>query len=86
MLKPFLCVGEGSLLVSPGATGAVVSGSGGNTVVVTGTINAINALLDGLSGASVRFEPPQGNAAPTSLKLVINDLGNGGAGGMKTGI
>ena len=41
-----LAVTEGTLTVSAGTSGAVVSGSGTNTVTVTGTLAQINALLN----------------------------------------
>ena len=41
-----LAVTEGTLTVAAGTSGAVVSGSGTNTVTVTGTLAQINALLN----------------------------------------
>ena len=41
-----LAVTEGTLTVTAGTSGAVVSGSGTNTVTVTGTLAQINALLN----------------------------------------
>ncbi len=41
-----LSVTEGTLTVTAGTSGAVVGGSGSNTVTVTGTLAQINALLN----------------------------------------
>ena len=50
-----LAVTEGTLTVAAGTSGAVVSGSGTNTVTVTGTLAQINALLNTDSTSTVSY-------------------------------
>ena len=72
---------EGTLTVTAGTSGAVVSGSGTNTVTVTGTLAQINALLntDGTSTVSY-IDATDTPSASATLTLLINDNGlSGGA-------
>ena len=81
-----LSVTEGTLTVTAGTSGAVVSGSGTSTVTITGTLAQINALLntDGTSTVSYidNTDTPSASAA---LTLSVNDNGNFGIGGALTG-
>ena len=45
----------------------------------TGTVDGINAALNGLN-----FKPSPDYAGPASIVIAVNDLGNGGTGGTKT--
>ncbi len=65
-------VGEQAVLTS-------ITGSGTNTLVLTGTIAEINAVLQGLSYSS----PLNFNGSDT-LTILTNDNGNTGAGGPMT--
>ncbi|RZI79930.1 MAG: hypothetical protein EOP38_24035, partial [Rubrivivax sp.] len=81
-----LSVVSGTLTVAAGSTGVVVSGSGTNTVTLTGTLAQINTLLAGGSGGTATYilnsdTPP----ASDTLTLAVNDQGNTGSGGAKTG-
>jgi len=77
-----LSVVSGTLNVAAGSTGVVVSGSGTTTLTLTGTIAQINALFDGLQGATLRYlvntdQPPPSD----TLTLMVNDQGHSGPGG-----
>ena len=74
-----LAVTEGTLTVTAGTSGAVVSGSGSNSVTVTGTLAQINALLntDGTSTVSY-IDATDTPSASATLTLSINDNGNSG--------
>ncbi len=79
-------VASGTLQAAAGSTGAVISGTGTGTVTLTGTLAQINALLAGSGGATLGFihtsdAPP----ASTVLTLAINDQGNTGTGGARSG-
>ena len=81
-----LSVVSGTLTVTAGTTGAAVSGSGSNSVTLTGTLTQINNLLAGNLGATASYiinsnTPP----ASDTLTLGVNDGGNTGSGGAKTG-
>ena len=79
-------VGYGLLSVSLGTSGAsVVSGNGTGTVVLSGTIAQLNALLNSDATSVVTFTadtdaPP----ATTVLTVAIDDNGNTGSGGALT--
>ena len=77
---------NGILTVSAGTSGANVSGSGTNSVTLTGTLAQINDLLNTNATSGVSFTantdtPP----ASTTLTVGINDGGNSGSGGALTG-
>ena len=82
-----LSVGYGILKINAGTSGAtVVSGSGTSTVVVSGTIAQLNALLNTDATSGFRYiadtdAPP----ASTNLTVSVNDNGNTGGGGAQTG-
>ena len=70
-----------------GTTGAGVSGSGTNTLTLTGTITQINNLLAGSGSATLSYvinsdTPP----ASDTLSVLVNDNGNTGSGGALTGL
>ena len=80
-----LSVVSGTLTVTAGTTGAAVSGSGSNSVTLTGTLTQINNLLAGNLGATASYiissdAPP----ASDTLTLSVNDGGNTGSGGAQT--
>ncbi|WP_290689202.1 Ig-like domain-containing protein [Aquabacterium sp.] len=81
-----LSVTSGTLTVSAGATGVLVSGSTTSTITLTGTLTQINNLLAGNGGATLSYiinsdAPP----ASDTLTLLASDLGNTGSGGTLTG-
>ena len=74
-----LAVTEGTLTVTAGTSGAVVSGSGTNTVTVTGTLAQINALLNTDATSTVSYiDATDTPSASATLTLSINDNGLGG--------
>ena len=80
-----LSVVSGTLTASAGTTGVSVSGSGSNTVTLTGTLAQINDLLAGNLGGAVSYlinsdTPP----ASDTLTLSVDDGGNLGSGGAMT--
>ncbi len=82
-----LSVVEGTLTVTAGTSGVTsVTGSGTNSVVITGTIAQIDALLntDGTSAVSY-IDNTDNPSASTTLTLSINDNGNTGTGGPQVG-
>jgi Ca2+-binding RTX toxin-like protein len=75
-----LSVGHGLLSLGAGDSGAqIVSGNGSGSVVVSGTLDQINALLGTTGTGSVDFTST-GDAPPasTTLTLIVNDGGNSG--------
>src|SRR4029077_16673728 len=74
-----LSVTEGTLTVTAGTSGAVVGGSGSNTVTVTGTLAQINALLSTDGSSTVSYiDATDTPSASATLTLSINDNGNSG--------
>jgi hypothetical protein len=65
----------GTLNVAAGG-GVTIAGNGTDTLVLTGSQTAINALLNGLT-----FTPAAQFAGTTTLTVTTNDLGNTGTGG-----
>ncbi len=82
-----LSVGYGVLDIAAGSSGAtIVSGNGSGSVVVSGTIAQLNALLGSDATSSITYTadtdaPP----ASTTLTVSVDDGGNTGAGGALTG-
>ncbi|MEX2558820.1 MAG: Ig-like domain-containing protein [Pirellulales bacterium] len=74
-LRLSLTASNGVLTLATTA-GLTVSGNGTSAVVATGLVANINVALDGLV-----FRPDLDFAGPASITLVVNDLGNTGAGG-----
>ncbi|MEW6348652.1 MAG: DUF4347 domain-containing protein [Thermodesulfobacteriota bacterium] len=79
-LQVQLSVSNGTLTLSGtgGLTFTSGDGSGDPVMAFTGSLNNINAALDGL-----RFDPTLNWNGSTSLQVVSNDLGNTGSGGAK---
>ncbi|WP_235712950.1 type I secretion C-terminal target domain-containing protein [Aeromonas caviae] len=71
-----LSVLHGTLELAAGS-GVTVSGSGSNTLVLSGSQDAINALLAG----GVTYQGEQDFNGQDALTMVTNDLGNTGSGG-----
>ena len=70
-----LAIADGALALSR-TDDLAVTGNGGATVVLAGTIAAINAALDGLS-----YTPPANAHGPRLLSITTTDAGHEGAGG-----
>ncbi|MDQ8003742.1 MAG: Ig-like domain-containing protein [Pedobacter sp.] len=66
--------GKGSIAAT-NETGIVITGSGTNTVTITGTVAAINAFID---AAKVTYSPAANDNGTVNLTTSINDLGNTG--------
>ena len=82
-----LSVNEGTLNVSAGSSGAVVTNSGSSSVTIAGTLAQINALLAGTATTPGAVDFIDNNDNPSSsvtLTLAINDNGNTGGGGAKS--
>ncbi|WP_458773222.1 T1SS-143 repeat domain-containing protein, partial [Aeromonas caviae] len=75
-LSVTLSVLHGTLELAAGS-GVTVSGSGSNTLVLSGSQDAINALLAG----GVTYQGEQDINGQDALTMVTNDLGNTGSGG-----
>jgi len=76
-----LSVTEGTLTVTAGGSGAVVSNSGTSSVTLTGTLAQINALLTTDGTSTVSYTDGTDNpSASATLTLAINDNGNTGGG------
>ena len=72
--------------MTAGASGAVVGGSGTNTVTITGTLAQINALLNTDGTTTVSYiDATDTPSASATLTLSINDNGNTGGGAALTG-
>ena len=80
-----LSVGEGTLAVDAGSSGAIVSGSGAS-ITISGTIVQINDVLGGGADSKLSYvDNTDTPSASTTLTLTIDDGGNTGAPGAKTG-
>ncbi|WP_244463004.1 type I secretion C-terminal target domain-containing protein [Aeromonas popoffii] len=71
-----LSVEHGTLNLAAGS-GVTVSGNGSGTLVLSGSLDAINALLSG----GVTYQGKQDFNGQDQLTMVTNDLGNTGSGG-----
>ncbi|WP_438547322.1 retention module-containing protein [Aeromonas popoffii] len=71
-----LSVEHGTLNLATGS-GVTVSGNGSGTLVLSGPLDAINALLSG----GVTYQGKQDFNGQDPLTMVTNDLGNTGSGG-----
>ncbi|RQM72858.1 retention module-containing protein [Aeromonas jandaei] len=71
-----LSVGHGTLTLAAGS-GVTVTGSGTGSLVLSGSLAAINALLAG----GVTYQGVQDFNGQDQLTMVTNDLGNTGSGG-----
>ena len=78
-----LSVTEGTLNVQAGSSGAIVSGSPGTSVTITGTLTQINALLNTDGTSVVQYtETDNSPSATVTLTLAIDDNGNTGGGNL----
>lgn len=87
VLTATLAVDYGLLNVAVGTSGAtIVSGNGTGSVVVSGTLAQINALLNTDATSTLTYTPHT-DAPPASanLTVAVNDGGNTGTGGERTG-
>jgi hypothetical protein len=81
-----LSVGEGTLHVDAGTSGAVVSNDNTSSVTITGTIAQINAALNtDLTSAVSYIDNTDNPSASTTLTLHIDDGGATGSGSALTG-
>jgi hypothetical protein len=82
-----LSVGEGTLTLAAGTSGAVIdSGNGTGSVTFHGTIAQINDLLNtDATSTFIYNDNTDTPSANTTLTLQINDNGNTGTGGPLTG-
>ena len=75
-----LSVSAGALTALPGPF-VSVTGSGTDSITLTGTISAINSFI---ATGSVKFTTPLNSNASETLTVVVDDGGNTGSGGAKT--
>jgi hypothetical protein len=87
VLTATLGVGYGVLNITAGTSGAtIVSGNGTGSVVVSGTLAQLNALLTGDATSTLTFTPnTDAPPANTTLTVSVDDGGSTGAGGAQTG-
>ncbi|QDS92976.1 Cadherin domain protein [Roseimaritima multifibrata] len=80
-------VGEGILNVTAGDSGVVIeSGNASASVVLTGTVDAINQLLTGTSSGTVSYlNDSDTPATSTLISVTVNDHGNSGSDPGTTG-
>ncbi|MBY0230554.1 MAG: lamin tail domain-containing protein [Gemmataceae bacterium] len=71
--------GTFTLATTTGLTFTAGDGTADATMTFTGTVNAINAALDGLA-----YAPGTGYTGNATLTASVDDLGNNGTGGAKT--
>ena len=77
-----LAVTEGTLNVTAGTSGAVVTNSGTSSVTITGTVAQINALLNTNGTSTVSYvDNTDTPSASSTLTLTVHDNGNTGTGG-----
>jgi VCBS repeat-containing protein len=80
-----LSVTEGTLTVTAGGSGAVVSNSGTASVTITGTVTQINNLLGADATSTLSYiDSSDAPSASTTLTLQVSDNGNTGSGGTQT--
>ncbi len=72
-LSTTLSVAHGTLSLGAFSGGAIATGDGTGTVVITGTLTQINSAL-----ASLTYQPVHGYYGPDTLQVVTNDNGNTG--------
>ena len=78
-----LSVTEGTLAVTAGGSGAVVSNSGTSSVTITGTMTQINNLLNIDATSTVSYtDGTDTPSASATLTLQVNDNGNTGGGSL----
>lgn len=85
-IQATVSVDAGTLTTNAGTTGVAIAGSGTSTLTLTGTVAQINDLLAGNLGGTLTYivssdTPP----ASATLTLSVDDQGNSGAGGARSG-
>ncbi|MBO8087685.1 MAG: DUF4347 domain-containing protein, partial [Marichromatium sp.] len=79
-LTATLAAAEGTLSVAVGDSGASIgSGNGSGTVVLTGTLAQLDALLTGGGTGTIAYSAVDAPSASTTLTLTVNDGGNTGS-------
>ncbi|WP_247896491.1 brain acid soluble protein 1 [Azospirillum argentinense] len=76
-----LTAGHGTLTLASAGWDAVITGNGTDTVTIRATLATINGLLGAANGLLYTANSYTGADA---IRIVVNDLGNGGAGGPLT--
>ncbi|MGY0781132.1 hypothetical protein ACW7BC_24855 [Azospirillum argentinense] len=76
-----LTAGHGTLTLASAGWDAVITGNGTDTVTIRATLATINGLLGAANGLLYTANTYTGADA---IRIVVNDLGNGGAGGPLT--
>ncbi|UKJ76176.1 hypothetical protein H1Q64_21210 (plasmid) [Azospirillum brasilense] len=76
-----LTAGHGTLTLADAGWDAVITGNGTDSVTVRATLATINGLLGAANGLLYTANSYTGADA---IRIVVNDLGNGGAGGPLT--
>ncbi len=77
-----LAVAEGTLTLTAGTSGALVTNSGTSSVTITGTVAQINALLNTNATSTVSYiDSTDAPSATSTLTLTVHDNGNTGTGG-----
>ncbi len=80
-----LSVAEGTLAVTAGGSGALVTNSGTSSVTIAGTLAQINALLNTDGTSTVSYTDGSDNpSTSTTLTLLIHDNGNTGGGDLSS--
>ena len=78
-----LSVTEGTLTVTAGGSGAVVTNSGTSSVTITGTVTQINNLLSTDATSTVSYiDNTDTPSASATLTLQVDDNGNTGGGSL----
>ncbi|MHA7065521.1 hypothetical protein [Azospirillum argentinense] len=76
-----LTAGHGTLTLASAGWDAIITGNGTDTVTIRATLATINGLLGAANGLLYTASSYTGADA---IRIVVNDLGNGGAGGPLT--
>ncbi|QCO17994.1 hypothetical protein D3869_20655 (plasmid) [Azospirillum brasilense] len=76
-----LTAGHGTLTLATAGWDAVITGNGTDSVTIRATLATINGLLGAANGLLYTASTYTGADA---IRIVVNDLGNGGAGGPLT--
>src|SRR5438876_1129909 len=77
-----LAVTEGTLTLTAGSSGAVVTNSGTASVTITGTVAQVNDLLNTNATSTVSYvDSTDTPSASSTLTLTVHDNGNTGTGG-----
>ncbi len=73
-------VGEGTLSLSAGDSGVLITANNAGTVSFTGTLNQINALLIGSDTGTIAYNNGSDTpSASTTITIIVNDGGNSGS-------